>query len=224
MIYELLNQKIGATMNDEILFKYRSIINWKFLLDIFLNKRLYAATYKELNDPMEGRYYYHGDHVSREFRRALRSQKKEWKICSLSRNHRNTLMWSYYADGHRGVALGIKVRKTRNHPYTVRNVAYDMEVHVDDSKIKAGPEQVALHILSQKQLAWQHEDEVRVFTRDKFVDVDIQKVCFGYYMDRTDRDLVTALVKMTAPAAELVQLERRQLDKPINTFKAKREH
>ena len=68
-------------MTDEILFKYRSIQNWKFILDIFLNKRLYAATYKELNDPMEGRYYYHNDDVSREYKRIIRSKKLRWRIC-----------------------------------------------------------------------------------------------------------------------------------------------
>jgi hypothetical protein len=103
-------------MSDETLFKYRSIQNWKFLLDIFLSKRFYAAAYRELNDPMEGRYYYHSDTVSQEFRRALRNQKREWRICSLSKNHRNTLMWSYYADGHRGISIGVTVRNSLRSP------------------------------------------------------------------------------------------------------------
>ena len=209
-------------MNDTILFKYRSVQNWKFLLDIFLNKRLYAATYKELNDPMEGRYYYYSDEVSREFSRAIRAQKREWKICSLSRKHRNTLMWAYYAEGHRGIAIGIRVKNKRSMPYTVREVAYDLEVGIDPETIQRGPEQIALHILSQKQIGWQHEDEVRVFTKNQFVDVEIQKVCFGCYTSPSDRELISALVKATAPKAQLVQLERRQLDQPIDRFKASR--
>jgi hypothetical protein len=212
----------APTLDNEVLFKYRSIQNWKFLLDIFLNKRLYAATYKELNDPMEGRYYYHGDAVSREFKRALRDKRREWKICSLSRNHRNTLMWSYYAEGHRGIAIGITVKNKRRSPYTVREVVYDSEVHIGPGQFSGNAEQIALHILSQKQMAWQHEDEVRVFTRDQFVDVEIQKVCFGYYTSPRDRDLISALVKVTAPQAQLVHLERRQLDQPIDRFKASR--
>jgi hypothetical protein len=206
-------------MNDEVLFKYRSIQNWKYLLDIFLHKRLYAAAYRELNDPMEGRYYYHSDEVSNEFRRALRNLKHEWRICSLSRNHRNTLMWSYYADGHRGIAIGIKVRDAARHAYTIREVSYDMEVDAGDPKLRKNLAQVALHILSQKQMAWQHEDEVRVFSREPFVKVDIQKVCFGCNSSRTDRELITALARMTAPEAKLVKLQRKQLDKPLETFR-----
>jgi c-di-GMP-binding flagellar brake protein YcgR len=92
-----------------------------------------------------------------------------------------------------------------------------MEVHVNGPTKDSA--QVALQILSQKQFAWQHEEEVRVFTRDPFVHVDIQKVCFGCNINRTDRELIKALVKMTAPEAQLVQLQRRQLDKPLDTFK-----
>lgn len=40
------------------LFKYRNLSNIQFALDIFINKRLYAANFKTLNDPMEGRYMY----------------------------------------------------------------------------------------------------------------------------------------------------------------------
>lgn len=41
-----------------MLYKYRGFNNFEFALDIFVNQRLYAATYKKLNDPMEGRFIY----------------------------------------------------------------------------------------------------------------------------------------------------------------------
>jgi hypothetical protein len=207
-----------AKMNDVVLFKYRSMQNWKYLLDIFLRKRLYAATYRELNDPMEGRFFYHNDKICKEFLRAIHNQRREWRICSLSRNHRNTLMWSYYADGHRGIAVGIRVKNPGGKDYTVKPVDYDMELHLDKAWVKDGPEQVTLHVLSQKQTGWRHEDEVRVFSRNTFVNVEIEKVCFGVETKRKDRDLISALVKTTAPDAELVQLKREQLDKPLEDF------
>jgi len=212
--------RLEATMNNDIFFKYRSLQNWKFVLDIFIKKRLYAAVFKEMNDPMEGRYFYASDPVSLEFGRAMRRQKKQSRICSLSRNPRNTLMWSYYADGHKGIAVGINVRNLRKNAYLVRDVRYDMEVNLDRSKIRAGPKAVALDILSQKQYSWRHEEEVRVFSGDHFVDIDIQQIYFGCLIDRTERDLITALVKMTAPRAKLAQLKRSQLDKPLDTFAA----
>src|SRR5262245_43019182 len=137
-----------AMMNNDIFFKYRSLQNWKFVLDIFLNKRLYAAKFKEMNDPMEGRYFYYKDDVTNELVKAIGRQKGEWNICSLSRNPHNTLMWSYYSEGHKGIAVGIKVRRAGQNGYIVRDVTYDLEVRLDHTKINAGPEEVALHILS----------------------------------------------------------------------------
>jgi hypothetical protein len=92
-----------------ILYKYRSLGNWKFVLDILLNKRLYAASFATLNDPMEGRYFYFKDEVTRQFRAAILYQKTGWKICSLSKTATNTLLWSYYAGGHTGIAVGVAV-------------------------------------------------------------------------------------------------------------------
>lgn len=37
-------------------YKFRSLQNLRFFLDIIINERLYAAKYDELNDPMEGAY------------------------------------------------------------------------------------------------------------------------------------------------------------------------
>ena len=39
-----------------MLYKYRTLDDFQFVLDILVNKRLYAATFEEMNDPMEGFY------------------------------------------------------------------------------------------------------------------------------------------------------------------------
>lgn len=44
--------------SNEILYKYRTIDNLEFFLDTLLNNRLYAASFKDMNDPMEGVYVY----------------------------------------------------------------------------------------------------------------------------------------------------------------------
>src|SRR5260221_14734404 len=102
-------------MADQLLYKYRSLENWKFVLDAIAHSRLYAATFDTLNDPMEGRYYYFGDDVSHEFRRTIFENRKQRRICSLSRTRTNTLLWSYYGGAHKGIALGVQVRP-RQHP------------------------------------------------------------------------------------------------------------
>ena len=37
-------------MSNQVFYKYRSLANWKFVLDAIANSRLYAATFDTLND------------------------------------------------------------------------------------------------------------------------------------------------------------------------------
>lgn len=57
------------------LYKYRSLDNFKFFIDIILNNRLYAAKYKDLNDPMEGQYYYQNGELNKTIRDRIRKEK-----------------------------------------------------------------------------------------------------------------------------------------------------
>ena len=42
-------------------YKYRSLSNLRYFLDILIYKRLYMASYSELNDPIEGAFVITGD-------------------------------------------------------------------------------------------------------------------------------------------------------------------
>jgi len=70
--------------NGEILYKFRSLGNFKYFVDIILNNRLYAAKYNDLNDPMEGHYYYKSKEFDSGMREKLRGEKANLRICSLS--------------------------------------------------------------------------------------------------------------------------------------------
>ena len=52
-------------MVQDLLFKYRGVQNFKFFIDIILRNRLYASQYVDLNDPMEGQYYYNRGELDR---------------------------------------------------------------------------------------------------------------------------------------------------------------
>lgn len=199
----------------DVYYKYRSLDNWRFLLDILLEKRLYAASFRDLNDPMEGRYHYQGDSVTRAFRSAIRASKDEWRICSLSEHPKSTLMWSYYAGGHTGVVLGVNVKRRTGQ--RVRPILYDQTMHVGSSR--KSPSDVALEILSQKQMSWSHEHEVRVFSRAPFVPVEIREVLLGCQTADADRELVKKLVRETNPGVTVRQLRRRDLDSPLQNFR-----
>ncbi|MGH7469579.1 MAG: DUF2971 domain-containing protein [Longimicrobiales bacterium] len=201
-------------MTARLLYKYRSLDNWKFVLDILMNRRLYAASFETLNDPMEGRYVYFGDEVSRQFRRAIVERQANWRICSLSCESRNTLMWSYYAAGHRGIALGVRVRPPASGSIQVRPVRYDSECHIDSSKSDRPADDVAIDILTQKQLAWRHEQEFRVFSSAPFVRVTVREIVLGCLVDPSDRELITKVARRFLPKVRIVRLDRTDLDAP----------
>jgi len=92
-----------------ILYKYRTLDDFKFVLDILVNKRLYATTYDEMNDPMEGVYTF-DEGVPQESLKALEDNYKKIKFCSLSLNANNPLMWAHYSKGARGIAVAIELQ------------------------------------------------------------------------------------------------------------------
>ena len=203
-------------MAEQLLFKYRSLENWRFLLDILINNRLYAAPFKDLNDPMEGRYYYFGDEMTRAFKRLVPARKDDWRICSLTTDPTNTLMWSYYSGGHTGVALGLTVPKSSS--YQVRHVFYDSQIGIGPSSQRRPAQQVALDILSQKQLSWAHEKEVRVFAPSQYVPVRLREIKLGCKASAGDRELLETLVRRTNPRVRIVQVTRAELDAPPEVF------
>lgn len=88
------------------LYKYKSLKQFEYFMDILTQNRLYGSTFKELNDPMEG-FFQSKNFTSEEWEK-IKKAKDTVRICSLSKCHDNVLMWTHYADEHRGAVLNWK--------------------------------------------------------------------------------------------------------------------
>ena len=180
-----------------MLYKYRSIEQFKFFVDILVRKKLYAARYFELNDPMEGQYLYTGssDGVNKDIQQMLNNKKNRIRICSLSKNYQSPVMWSHYANGHRGVVLGVEIDPNK---YNVRSVFYDGPMKINLKNLNPNS---SIDILTTKLQAWEYEEEERVFTIDggQFVDVVLKKIIFGSRMNTRDKGLIMDLVESICP-------------------------
>lgn len=99
---------MGKGGKHMVLYKYSSLQNFERFVDILIHRRLYAAPFLSLNDPMEGRYLIK---LGLRSRTAIRLIKSEYdlRIVSLSKIWNSTLMWSHYADSHKGVVIGIEL-------------------------------------------------------------------------------------------------------------------
>ena len=84
----------------------------KYALKSIEERRLRISRIMELNDPFE----FLGAHLAdRDLRRGMQAMKKELSknrglIC-FSQRWRNPLLWSHYANRHRGICLGFEVPK-----------------------------------------------------------------------------------------------------------------
>ena len=179
-----------------MLIKYRSLKSFKYFADIILNNRLYATSYFNMNDPMEGHFLYLPDGLTKELIRAIKGKKDQLRICSLSKTKENALMWAHYADGHRGVVIGVEVDRDR---YDLRPVQYEGPPFVKQAEINP-PIETAKRILCYKHEVWIYEEEERIFvTGVRFAKVEVKELILGSRMSPKDKSLVRKMVSKVAP-------------------------
>lgn len=107
----------------------------------------WCSKFSELNDPMEGAF--HASTIKK-IDEALK-QKMRYRICSFSNKKafEKPIMWGYYANGFRGIAIEVKCDETE-----VRKVNYVPDIEsIDDVTIE--------EILTTKLSPWKHEKEFR---------------------------------------------------------------
>jgi len=220
-------------------FKFRSIN--KRLLEGLVNSQLYFAKPETLNDPFDC----HIDlqrAVDRAVRVAPPAQKKwlmrvfgddsisELKrtfsklgVCSLSMEQANTLMWSHYADEHRGVCLTYSFSEAfLQEPTTnlvgIAKVRYD-ENSFTNWLAKTVPrsgsdylQELGKAYLTAKSPAWSYEKEVRVILNSAgLLDLPpgaLEQICFGLRTPEEDIHLVMKLAREHAGCKKFGRMVR----------------
>ncbi len=126
-------------------------------------RRLKIARFDQLNDPFE---LLAVDLVDPNLRAGIRAKKEqidshEGLIC-FSRKWHNPLLWSHYADCHRGIALGFDVPPELL--TKVRYIAGMEKLKVNDEATAQSEIDSFLHRLRYTKFRdWEYEDEVRQF-------------------------------------------------------------
>ena len=123
-------------------------------------KRLKVSRFHDLNDPFE---LLSGNLNDASLRAAIESFKDAFDrtkgILCFSRNWKNPLLWSHYADKHRGICLGFDL----NDFYAQEVKYHNNRLDFDETKnVKyAGISAYVLDSLRTKYSHWQYEEEVR---------------------------------------------------------------
>ncbi|SJZ32052.1 DUF2971 domain-containing protein [Sediminibacterium ginsengisoli] len=187
---------------EKILYKYRGVQNFRFFIDIIMKNRLFAAKYVDLNDPMEGQYYYNKGELDKSMLRKISSDKGDLRLCSLSRKNNNELMWSHYSEGHRGVAIGLTINPQK---YDIRPIQYTGIHYLNGGQIE---QDTPREILSHKLNVWAYEEEERVFVTDKlYVDVEVKEVITGRAMSNQDFSFIKEIIEKINPTINIIKAQ-----------------
>ena len=178
---------------SQTFYKYKSLDNFEFLLDLILKERLYAANYHELNDPMEGVVKIDGT-IPKDKELEWEALINKFKIVCFSRDKGNPLMWSHYADGARGCIIEFELLEEQ----VVHKVSYLKKPSITEKHISIDK---AAEILLFKEKPWKYEAESRclLMAENKFLPIHIKSVRFGARAEKSKVDMLTHILKLCKP-------------------------
>ncbi len=234
-------------MNKYSYFKYRKI-NKRFF-DSLKNGIIYFAKRKDLNDPFDCNIY-----IERSIQNAIESLNDESKqylsslikeqnlfssirndidsfgICSFSLDLGETLMWSHYANDHRGACILYEFEKefileeknkiigvsTTN--YLPDSLTKWFETIAPFAPLKLDPfvSELAKQLVISKAPAWSYEKEARIIRKDpgamKIPKEFIKQICFGLQTNDDDINKVKEIVAEYPNKVSMCQIVRGNAD------------
>ena len=166
------------------LVKFRPLANETDLcraINIITTGKFRCAKLWNMNDPMEGVYLT----SNRDIIPNIFTEKNKYVICSFSSNDENIigkkpienpLLWGYYANGFKGIAIEIEVDKN-----DVKEVDYKSMTNIDNL-IKNGSSEadIAKEVITKKLKCWELEKEWRFLKESKEDSYKIGKITRVY--------------------------------------------
>ena len=172
---------------QDCLYKYTKLI----FLNSTLNNGIFASSIYSLNDPYECKDIINND---------------DYRVVCMSRSRNKKLMWSHYADGHRGCSIKISVPEDYNKLDSVlRRVRYISKI-IDKSITSSND---LINALYAKDKKWDYELEVRAvyctsnsnlpcwkkYRNNIFYKANVIQVDFGCYA-HLDEHYLDALIAL----------------------------
>jgi hypothetical protein len=207
-------------------FKYRGG-NFKRDIECLTSNTFWSPTINNLNDPCEGfvdseeiksqvkvfAKIMSANQISKETKKHINilfeaiegiiDRKNKVGIYSLSKNRTNDLLWSYYADGHKGFCIEYDldnltelIPKNLKHiiPIVYSKTPPKLDL-IDISKLKEnGGLNIIQKILGYKSIKWSHEEELRIITdstgSNNHNNNAIKSISFGSRIDSNEKEKI----------------------------------
>jgi hypothetical protein len=215
---------VSSVQKPKILFKYRKFD--KTSLELFINRELWFAKADTLNDPFEANdslsnvlkaifeHYPLPADMRVKYEESIKGTLHNIGICSFSKARKNQLMWSHYADEHKGICIGFKEEYLNKNGVTFHstNIEYQDNYPFDDlinrihyfekAKFLNGLNSIAgdilLSILTTKYTSWKYERERRLLVENygarKFEPLAVNSIALGLRMEERDKKTLKKLL------------------------------
>jgi hypothetical protein len=136
------------------------------------------------------------ENVFKTFNHVFDKEKETCGISCFSKSFNNTLMWSHYADKHKGVCLGFSINPLDNgDDFLMLCVRYAHEIK--PLNYFRNRDIVLLNWLFTKSHVWSYEEEVRIYLkRNGFVNFNkkcLKEIHFGV---RTPKEYIEKIKKL----------------------------
>lgn len=196
---------------EKSLYKYKSFEHFEFFMDLLIKKRLYGATFSDLNDPMEG--FFVSENFTEKEWKEMKETKKQVRICSLSKNYTNALMWAHYADEHKGFCIELEVPDS-----TWKQLEVKYETIMPKLFSGTNPDKALETIFGVKSDYWSYEEEIRFIKRvhttkegkpfKANLPIKINRILLGIRVSNENRERIERIVKAVDRNIAVEKLKR----------------
>lgn len=216
---------------NNFLYKYKAID--KYSLEILINRELYFPTTNQFNDPFDGQLLpsdfiselkelgYAGpvEEISRHDN-FVKDRINGYGVLSLSRVCNDILMWSHYANAHKGMCLGFKpdlwryfdnydwpidhktVRYSQDHPFKEihSDLILQKRFNSNDGFLNLCEMSSALEdaAFTVKHSSWSYENEERIISHcagpHSFRPEALDHIVLGMNISKTDEATIKSLL------------------------------
>ena len=185
----------------EKFFKYKSLENIEYIIDMVKSNRIYVPKVSQLNDPLEGicnmnfgfagcSYYVDTGTVHPHYD----SVRNSYGVLSLTTRKDSIVMWTHYAGGFNGICVEFE---NMGSFITAEPVTYTEEL-LDSKKIGDSFDIIAYNSLRRKATEWSYEDEYRIIRKidsaaSKYINVkqgEIKRIYIGYMVENDTKVLL----------------------------------
>ncbi len=151
----------GAPPTDQGTIRLYNLNKTEHALNNIENSRLKVSTFQDLNDPFELLAANFKEYSARLLVRNWKDRtSQETGLLCFSADWGEPVMWSHYADRHRGICLGFNVRRdlVKKVSYRADRILHRLDTEEDPGRL---PEKLKKQLLYTKSANWSYEEEYR---------------------------------------------------------------